>query len=119
MANQGQSRACQVQERQHSVVDLVTVRLHDGILGTAQQSRNRTARSVPFNHVIPTLESLGVWLSLACALLNERPSLLEGGREITLHQESIGEELSFPAAQDTAAAALTRRRTSAPPTTRP
>jgi hypothetical protein len=40
-------------------------------------------------------------LSLARALLNERLSLFEGGREVPLHQKGFGEGFSFPAAQDT------------------
>jgi hypothetical protein len=35
-----------VQQSQHSVVDLVSARLHKGTLSTARQSRNRSARSV-------------------------------------------------------------------------
>ena len=34
----------QVQQRQHSIVDLVSVRLHNSTLGIARQSRNRTGK---------------------------------------------------------------------------
>ena len=58
-------------------------------------------RWVPVTRAIPMLESRGGCLSLARALLNERLSLFEGGREVRLHQEGFGEGFSFPAAQDT------------------
>src|ERR1035437_8707993 len=62
---------------------------------------SRAGTCVPFIRVISTLEIPGGWFSLARALLKERLSLFEGGREIPLHQKGFGEGFSFPAAQDT------------------
>src|SRR5664280_2906694 len=76
-------------------------RLSERQWGTLGEWPLFTRAQIRLTHAIPTLESRGCWLSLARALLNERPGLFERGREVPLHQKGLGEGFSFPAAQDT------------------
>ena len=74
----------QVQQRQHSVVDLVSVRLHDGTLSTAWQSRNRTTKQGEHSGIATQFLDLGAvevstWIQLCARRDQERDNLMVAG----------------------------------------